>query len=224
MKLSKSAHYQVQGKLHTDYLTDAYGPIHADVLRHDDRKELSDTVVSIRVARLVDKKDILRTFAVTHLTYDKNDSELVKIDEEIRGGGLIGSTFRKHGFEITKNVLDVSIVDIPAWMSKDFQVNASKAKARLFEFYAKNENEQAKLYGTVIEIYSPDFKNPEAGINEYDLSQVQRPSQNMGLSLDEIWKQLASTLVDKHNKDEESKSIVDSNIQYFNQGILKETK
>lgn len=186
-------HFPVKEKLHTDILEQKYGPIHAVVLRHDNVREMKKGAERIREARLVDEKDILRTYALTFLTYDKDNKELADIDDEIRQGGLIGKTFREHGYTVKKNVIDVFIMPIPSWMQNDFKADAEEAKARLTEFYAKKENATPVIYGTVLEIYSPDFKDPRDGINDVDITQVNPLTgalQGVGVPTDEIWGRL----------------------------------
>lgn len=186
-------HFNTTNILHTDVLQDKYWPILADVLRHDNITKSKKGSERIREARLVDKKNILRTYALTFLTYDKNNKKIVCIDEEIRLWWLIWETFRKHGFIIKKNVLDVFIMDIPNWMKEDFKVNSNKAKARLTEFYAKSSDTNPVIYWIVLEVYSPDFKNPEDGINQTDINQI-NPStwtlQDSGIPGDEIRERL----------------------------------
>ncbi len=193
MEIPRQEHFPVKDKLHTDILEQKYGPIHAEVLRHDNVREMKKGAERIREARLVDKKNILRTYALTFLTYDKGNREIADIDDEIRQGGLIGQTFRKHGYTIKKNVIDVFIMPIPAKMSDDFKVGTKEAKARLTEFYAKKAGTTPTIYGTVLEIYSPDFKNPADGINEVDVNQVNPLTgalQGVGVPIDEIWERL----------------------------------
>jgi hypothetical protein len=38
----------------------------------------------VREVRLVDKDNVLRTYAITFLTYDQSNRKIVAIDEEIR--------------------------------------------------------------------------------------------------------------------------------------------
>lgn len=189
-------HFPTKDRLHTDVLREKYGPIHADVLRHDSGHEKTKQD-RLREARLVDEENILRTYALTFLTYDPEDTELLSIDDEIRESGLIGETFRQHGYTIKKNVIDVFIMDIPEWMQDDFNVESNKAKARLTEFYAKRENEDTTdaltIYGTVVEIYSPDFKDPNDGINEIDHNQINPLTEDMknaGIPMEKIWEKL----------------------------------
>jgi len=189
----EQGHFPVKDKLHTDILEQKYGPIHAEVLRHDNVKEMKKGAERIREARLVDEENILRTYALTFLTYDKENSEIANIDNEIREGGLIGQTFRNYGYTIKKNVIDVFIMPIPSKMKDDFKVETNEAKARLTEFYAKKTGSTPTIYGTVLEIYSPDFKNPDDGINEVDINQVNPLTgalQSVGVPIDEIWERL----------------------------------
>jgi hypothetical protein len=201
-------HFPVKEKLHTDILEKKYGPIHADVIRHDNVREALQGVERIREARLVDEQDILRTYALTFLTYDRNDEELLRVDEEIREGGLIGKTFRGNGYEIKKNVIDVFLISIPEWMRIDFHTDGEKAKARLTEFYAKKGDKSPVVYGQVLEIYSPDFKKPEDGINEVDLVQVNPLTDTLrgsGIPADEIWARLDRASEDNEWDDVKSK-------------------
>lgn len=177
-------HFPRQKKLHTDVLEDRYGKITARVLKHDDE---------IREAHLVDPEGISRTYAITFLTFDKENTELVLINEEIKEGGLIGETFRKHGYEIRKNVIDVYPIELPDWLKEDFHSDEDYAKARLSEFYARKEGDPV-IYGTVVEIYHPDFRGPV--VNEADINQVQ-PSTEMfekaGVGKMEVWDRLGET-------------------------------
>jgi hypothetical protein len=92
-----------------------------------------------------------------------------------------------------KNVVDVFLIKIPNWMQSDFETQESEAKARFTEFYAKKEDQTPVVYGIVLEIYSPDFKDPQAGINDIDKNQVNPLTgtlQSVGVPTDEIWEHL----------------------------------
>lgn len=193
MKNFEQEHFHIADKLHTDVLEQKYGPIHAEVLRHDDYREIEKGEERIREARLVDKNDVLRTYALTFINFDTENQEMAAIDDQIREGGLIGATFKQHGYAIKKNVIDVSIMDIPEWMKNDFQNENNQAKARLTEFFAKKENEKPLIYGTVLEVYSPDFRDPADGINQVDSGQINPLTEKLidaGVPVDEIWKRL----------------------------------
>ena len=190
--MNSQSHFPIIG-IHTDILEQKYGPIHAVVLRHDNVKEIKKGTDAIREARIVDKNDILRTYALTFLTYDKENKKIVSIDDEIRQGGLIGKTFRKHGYVIKKNVIDVFLMKIPSWMKDDFKTSVNEVKARLTEFYAKKDIGTPIIYGIVLEVYSPDFKDPKDGINNVDITQINPLTstlQDAGISSDEIWRRL----------------------------------
>jgi len=123
---------------------------------------------------MIDAENVLRTYAITFLTYDKNDKAITTIDEEIRNWWLIGKKFREHNYIVKKNVIDVYIIDIPERMQKDFHTSHTTAKARLTEFYTKPENIETSpvVYGIVCEIYSPDFRDPTNWINQIDINQI----------------------------------------------------
>ncbi|OHA58240.1 MAG: hypothetical protein A2571_03210 [Candidatus Vogelbacteria bacterium RIFOXYD1_FULL_44_32] len=172
-------HFPLTEKLHTDVLEEKYGPVRAEVLRHDNE---------IREVHIVDESGVSRTYALTFLTFDKNNKEIAEIDQEIKNGGLIGKTFRDHGYEIRKNVIHVYTVELPDWLKSRFENESNEAKARLSEFYAKKKDESPLIYGIVTEIYSPDFREPE--INNIDTKQ-DNPSTNafelVGITKGEIW-------------------------------------
>lgn len=174
-------HFPTEKKLHADILEEKYGPIHAEVLRHDD---------SIRESHLKDEKGVSRTYALTFFP-DKLAEDITPIDQEIRSGGLIGKTFRDHGYEIRKNVLDVFVLRLPKWLKRDFATDDKSAKARVTEFYAKKEGLPPVIYGMVLEVYSPDFK--EAEINEVDKDQINpttRVFQQLGVDMEKVWNRL----------------------------------
>jgi hypothetical protein len=193
MEFNSPSHFPVKDKLHTDVLEEKYGPIHAVVLRHDNVREMAKGAERIREARLVDGGNILRTYALTFLTYDKENEEIAEIDDEIRQGGLIGQTFKNHGYTIKKNVIDVFMMPIPSWMRDDFKADVNEAKARLTEFYAKKDGTTPTIYGTILEVYSPDFRDPKDGINDVDINQINPLTgalQSVGVPIDEIWERL----------------------------------
>lgn len=154
-------HFNLTKKLHTDVLESKYGKIHPEVLRHDD---------FLREAFLSDENNVARTYALTIFEYDKNNKEIKAIDDTIKNGGLIGKAFRDFGFEVRKNVTGVFVIENPQWLKDKFSDKNEKSKSRLSEFYAKKETGEPIIYGTVLEVYSPDFR--PADINEVDLSQV----------------------------------------------------
>jgi len=175
-------HFPTENRLHTDVLEDRYGPIHAEVLRHDNE---------IREAHLKDERGVSRTYALTFFPEKPANDDIALIDGEIKSGELIGKAFRAHGYEIRKNVIDVFVLDIPERLKKSFDTQENLMKARLTEFYAKKEGEDPVIYATVLEAYSPDFR--EAKINETDVDQVNPTTemfQKVGISIQEVWDRL----------------------------------
>jgi hypothetical protein len=175
-------HFNLTKKLHTDVLEEKYGPVHSEVLRHDEK---------IREVHIEDAQGISRTYAITFFTFDRANKELVEIDEKIKNGGLIGKTFREHGYEIRKNVISVFLVPISPELREKMRTEESQAKARLSEFYAKKEGSEPVIYGVVSEIYSPDFRPPE--INEVDKEQdnpATSAMEEVGIAKSEIWERI----------------------------------
>ncbi len=176
-------HFNINKKLHTDVLEAKYGPIHSEVLRHDD---------FMRESFLSDEKGIARTYALTIFEYDRKNMEIRAIDERIKSGGLIGKAFKDFGYEVRKNVTGVFLIENPTWLKEKFAENNEKSKARLSEFYAKQEIGEPIIYGTVLEVYSPDFR--PADINDVDISQVHPTTavlEQAGYTKSEIYNFLA---------------------------------
>ena len=142
---------KTDGALHTDLLEKQFGPIHISVIRHDRSGD------RIREAKLLDTKNILRTYAITLLEYDANDPEIGGIDEEIRLGGLIGKTFRSHGYAIKRNAIDSFEISLPLWLQKEFMTSKTIAQVKLTECYVGKEGDALHRYGTLMEISHPDF-------------------------------------------------------------------
>ncbi len=212
-------HFPTAERLHTDVLEDKYGPISAKVVRHDNQ---------IREVHLVDHEGISRTYAITFFPNSRFPEEVQNINEEIKSGTPIGKAFRNHGYEIRKNVIDVLTVDIPTRLKEEFHTEETTAKARLSEFYAKKGNEPALIYGTVAEIYSPDFREPV--INSTDIGQIHPATESLnklGITKDEIWEKLGNEarwdtqLAQDSILDESNRSIKESleqkTIGYLNQ-------
>lgn len=200
--VSSIEHFPIQERLHTDVLEDKYGPIHAKVLRHNS---------NVREVHLMDQENISRTYAITLFTHQDINPEIEKIIEEIKQGEPIGKAFRNHHYSIRKNVTDVFTMHLPEWLQKDFAQNNKFAEARLSEFYAKRENEKPCIYGTVVEIYSPDFRSPV--VNAIDISQI-NPStaafEQAGINTQQAWDKLGannnwSGMADKYEEAKEKK-------------------
>lgn len=179
--MAKMEHFPLVNRLHTDVLEEKYGPIHAHVLRHDDR---------IREAHLEDQGGISRTYALTFFP-ERMHPELRPIDQKIRKGEAIGKAFRKEGYAVRKNVVAVFGLKLPGWLKKAFRVKTPYAKARLSEFYAKHHAGKPRLYGKVLEVYTPDFRPPR--LNAVDYAQVNAPTETLrkqGFDEDDIWRRL----------------------------------
>ena len=174
--------FNLTKKLHTDVLEEKYGPIHSEVLLHNNE---------VREVHMLDENNISRTYAVTFFTFDRNNKDIFEIDNEIKNGGLIGKIFREHGYEVRKNVVSVFITELSDSLKQKMKTTNKEAKVRLSEFYAKKEGEAPFIYGVVSEIYSPDFR--PALINKNDILQDNPLTESMeevGITKDEIWERL----------------------------------
>lgn len=191
--MQEDEHFNTTKRLHTHVLRDVYGPINAEVLRHDDINDSNPGKDRVRIARLVDVWNTLRTYALTLLTYDKSDTMISQIDKKIKEWWLIGETFLRHGYQVKKNVIDVFLVELLWEMKTDFDTESTIAKARITEFYAKASGLSPVTYWIVLEIYSPDFRDPDLWINDVDIWQLNPTTWsliNSQIPLDEVRRNL----------------------------------
>jgi hypothetical protein len=208
--------YNLKG-LHTDKLEEKYGPIHGEVLKHNDE---------IREAYMLDEDNICRTYALTFLTFDRSNQKIMKIDQELKNQGLIGKVFRKYGYEVRKNVIEIFIGDLNEKVQKKMQTEETKAKVRFSEFYAKKEGEDPIIYGVVSEVYPPDFI--PAIITEEDKSQdnpITEAMEKAGITKKEIWDRIGnnndfSDIREKYEQAkilavEKEKELKDKAVEYF---------
>lgn len=189
----KDEHFNTTKRLHSHVLRDFYGPINVEVLRHDDINDVDPGENRVRIARLVDAWNTLRTYALTLLTYDNTDAMISQIDKKIKEWWLIGETFLRHGYQVKKNVIDVFIIELSWEMKADFNTKSNIAKARITEFYGKASGLSPVTYWIVLEIYSPDFRDPNLWINDVDIRQLNPTTWSLirsQIPLDEIRRNL----------------------------------
>lgn len=168
-------------------LEEKNGKIEVQVLYDDDHK---------REVLLIDKNRVARTYAITLKKNDwKQNIEIHRVNEAIKEGEGIGGAFKKRGYGIQKNVLDVYIIKLPKWLQQSFCTESKTAKARITEFMVK-KNIAIYSYGIVTEVYSPDFRKPR--INDSDRIQINIPLsvlQSLGFSKEEIWTSLENKVM-----------------------------
>ena len=172
--------FPLADRLYVDILEERYGPVHAEIRRHDGR---------IREAFIADQKRIPRTYALSLLA-DPMPEEARKVNADIRRGELLGRAFLRHGLDVRKNVVDVALIELPPWLRTAFR-SGRHAMARSAEFYAKRKGAPPLIYAVVTEIYSPDIKPPL--MSEVDISQWSAFTSELeraGFTRDEIWERL----------------------------------
>jgi hypothetical protein len=190
-------HFPTINRLHTDVLEEKYGPIEPEIVRHDK---------TIREVYLNDSQGIARTYALTFFPDSWESEDIQAIDDEIRNGGSIGKTFKKHGYEIRKNVIAVFVLDVPTWLQERFRSEKPQAKARFSEFYAKKEGNEPVIYATVLEVYSPDFREAEVNsVDETQINPVTLALEKNGIDKIDVWNRITSgndwkDLNDKYQK------------------------
>lgn len=202
-------HFPLVDRLHTDVLEEKYGKIIAKVLKHTKK---------LREAHLIDSSDISRTYSLTFFPL-KKDKRISHVEDDISNGAPIGKAFRNHGYAIRKNVVEVFIIDLPKWLQRDFDTKGGHAKARISEFYAKKRGQEPIIYGTVLEIYSPDFR--PAIINAVDISQDNAFTSTLlknKFSKEEIWKRLGNEnywgdVQERYDKSKKESRLLESKLK-----------
>ncbi len=118
--------------LHTDFLEKKFGPVHAEVIEHSAEK---------RIVEIKDRKNSVRTFAVTFFSpIVQQNNFLKKSFDEMAGGELMGKILRKNGWQIEKNVLT------------DLDIAGHEAK--IYQLIVEGHGMKV-TYGIVGEIYHP---------------------------------------------------------------------
>lgn len=132
--------------LQSDKLEKAYGPISAQVIKHDKYT---------REVFLSDQKGVKREYAVAFFPENPH-KDLMAINRKIKNGGLIGKTFRDNGYDIIKRKKKNFTIQLPGWLKKDFSTNKKSAEASIYEFCVKKGSGPLKVYGIIFEIYNPN--------------------------------------------------------------------
>jgi hypothetical protein len=156
----------VNSILHTDALEQKYGPITAIVVRHDPAGKT--TGERMRKAKLVDQCGIVRTYALTFLKEYPESKELDEIEGKIQKGALIGQTFRNYHYDITRIELGSFDIPITDWLKNEFQTSSSVAHATVIDFHVEKTGKGSFTYGTLIEVYCPEFYPPSGLVEKSD--------------------------------------------------------
>jgi hypothetical protein len=165
----------------TDALGERYGRIAARVVSHG---------AAERQAHLVDARGVTRTWSVTFLARPMPPA-LRGVNADIRAGALVGEAFRNRGFTIRKNVIDVFVVEVPGWLREAFQDSSRYAWARIFEFHARKGKARPLIYGTLCEVFTPDFKPPIVTPADVSWLGPATPEfQALGLSAEKAWERI----------------------------------
>ena len=165
-------------QLHTELLEARYGPISVQVLYHE---------AGIRKVHLVDRKGVSRTFGLTFLS-SPMPAPIRAMDEELRSGQFIGKAFVRHGYTIRKNMLDYFVLETAPWLRAAFKVKQPYALTRFWECYVRKGASKPLVYGTVCEVFSPDFRAPVLGHEDMAyMGAVSRELLRRGFSTEDIW-------------------------------------
>lgn len=142
----------------------------------------------MRTLWIMDQQDI----ALSHVTITKHgewatDPDVVAADKAILNGERMGDAFRKEGFDIRENILDVYTISLSPWMRREFRTIEGFAKARNLEFVIRKQD-RIYNYGLVTEIYSPDFIKPAVTDKDRELINFSFATlKASGFSEREIW-------------------------------------
>ncbi len=165
----------VTQNLHTDRLEKKYGIVHAEVIEHTARR---------RQCKIIDANGKLQTYAITFFEDSLNEPE---IEERIRQGGLIGKTLREKGYEIRKSKLDEYNLPLSKRIQEMFKVSKGRSRVKIYDFYAMKE--KPLLYGTIVEIYSPEQEESKKIQASNMASKILR---KYGFTNQEIWEALGN--------------------------------
>jgi len=146
--------------LRTDHLRKLYGPIHPQILLHNrfERK---------RFVRMLDDQGKCRMAAYTELNVSAWDDAIRAIDEEIEKGGFIGETFKKYGYVGHPYFTQAYNWPIPSpEVQKMLNTQSPFAHIWRYEYFVWKFGVKPIVYGTVYEIFHPDYMKPglEKGI------------------------------------------------------------
>lgn len=134
---------QIMHKLHSDELFEMFGPIHIQVISKSN---------NIRVAKLYDQTEGVRTLAITIFSEHMSSEKLKEIHQTVNDGFPIGQTIRKFNAQAGKKVICNFIVGTTGIFSESGDLSAGQ----LFDLYYL-ENGIFEYYATICEIYCPEF-------------------------------------------------------------------
>lgn len=144
---------------------------------------------TVRKTLIVDREGTACTYLILtpHTEWIVN-TEIQQVDKAILEGEAIGEAFRKKGFQVRKNILDVYTVSLSPWLKKAFATTEAFAKTRNVEYVVKKKNEVYN-YALVTEIHSPEFR--PAVVSDADTEQINFSFYTLkaaGFPKEEIWK------------------------------------
>jgi hypothetical protein len=167
-------------KLNTDSMEAKYGHITLEIRKHND---------SMRETMMNDMQGIGRTYALTFFPQNMAP-EVQEVNRWIQYRGFVGQSFRDAGFDLEKRTLDEFTIQIPSWLQKDFRTESINAKVKVYDMVV-SKNGQSYLYGTIAEVYHPDFKAPE---------NIESDNQDLCSKKLLVWRDLISFYVRTENQ------------------------
>lgn len=140
--------------LHTDHLRKELeaDTITCDVLRHDiKRRHRLVTIVSVKGG-----ERSVQTIAYTYLQPHKWTQQVAALDAILKGGSLMGETFRKYGFGIRQNrLISIRVPLCSRYFAQTLRCKVwNRCEVEVYEFWA-----DGILYGLVVEVKHPS-RNP----------------------------------------------------------------
>jgi hypothetical protein len=137
-------------KIHTEQLNQKFGNIKATIL---------ESTKTIRISKLIDQKQITRTFAIT-----KFNSKQTIVDkntiQKIINGNLIGKTLKNNNYIIKREIINTFTLK-SEYLQKEFHDKKDQFRADLINFLVLNNNQITKttnkqpynLFAQILEIY-----------------------------------------------------------------------
>lgn len=130
--------------------------------------------------------------ATIYTTISKNNEHpfndgIAEVEKAIRQGEPFEKAFKRRGYIIRKNILDVYTISLRSWLKKEFATTQSVARAKSTELIIKR-GELIRNYAVITEVFSPDLYTTQ--VTEQDRSQFNFSFTTLraaGFSRQEIW-------------------------------------
>lgn len=167
--------------LHSDRLRTKFGPLTVRLEKQN---------ASLRHAHLVDASGRSRTFAITLFGQGAKKMAIRLPHLAVYRGGLLGESFRRHGFDVRRNVIAVHKVVLNDRLMRAFGSRGKTGELRISEILVRRGNGKPFWYATIAEIVPPVVARNEKKITIPAQTRTIQSLQKTGMGLQEIWDRL----------------------------------